>query len=207
MKNLILFLLMSFSINLSAQKISLSESEKRNFINAVEQKTKAFKTIQTDFIQVKHMSFLSNKIESHGKMYFKSDGVLKWEYTEPNKYSVLFKSGNIYINDNGKKTTVTGQRDISRKLNQLISGSFNGKLFNDSEFNIKYFKSGKFILVELTPKDKTLKKYIKEVNLFFPENTGLASKVKLIEPSGDYTDINFKNTKSNVSINSSIFNQ
>ncbi|WP_299205653.1 LolA family protein [Brumimicrobium sp.] len=205
MKYIVLFCTL-FTFSLLAQETKLTAQELSAFKQRVEQETKSLKSIRTDFEQSKHMAFLSNDIQSKGKMYLRSDGSLKWEYTSPNVYSVIFKNNSILINDNGKKSTVSGEQDMFKKINHLISGSVSGKLFDDKEFNISYYKSGKNILVKLIPNNKTLKKYISEVNLYFPQQDATVSKVKLIEPSGDFTLITFINKELNVQIDPSIFN-
>ena len=40
-------------------------------------------TIQSKFIQEKHLSFLTENIISKGEFYFKSPNQLRWEYSEP----------------------------------------------------------------------------------------------------------------------------
>src|SRR5690554_1412304 len=206
---MIKYLMLIFSVlsfNVFAQEVKLTAQELKSFKERVEKETASLNTLRTDFEQSKHMAFLSNDIQSLGKMYLNADGALKWEYTSPNVYSVIFKNNTILINDNGKKSTVSGEQDMFKKINHLISGSVSGKLFDDKEFNISYYKSGKNILVKLIPNNKTLKKYISEVNLYFPQQDATVSKVKLIEPSGDFTLITFINKELNVQIDPSIFN-
>ena len=201
----ILWIVPFICLNVIAQEQKLSTEEIKSFRQQVEKETKTLKSIRTDFVQKKHMSFLSNDIESKGKMYLNAAGVLKWEYTSPNKYSVIFKDNVILINDNGKKNTVSTDQKMFKKINHLISGSLSGRLFDDKEFSISYFKSGNYIVVKLLPNDKTLKKYIQKVHLYFPKNKGTVAKVKMVEPSGDYTFIVFKNKELNVKIDPRIF--
>ncbi|RFC54919.1 outer membrane lipoprotein carrier protein LolA [Brumimicrobium aurantiacum] len=201
----VLLLFIFISLNIYAQEVPLTETELKAFTTRIETETKKLTSLTTDFEQQKHLAFLSNDIQSYGKMFLRADGALKWSYTEPNKYSVIFKNNAIYINDNGKKSTVSGDQDMFKKINHLIAGSVSGKLFNDNDFSIRYFKVDNEIKVKLIPDNKTLKKYLTEVHLYFPQNEALVSKVKLIEPSGDYTLILFKNKKLNVKIDPNIF--
>jgi outer membrane lipoprotein carrier protein len=202
-----LFILFSLlTLNAFTQETRLTAQELDAFKGRVEKQTQSLRSIRTDFEQSKHMAFLSNDIQSKGRMYLNGDGALKWEYTAPNVYSVIFENNSILINDNGKKTTVNGEQDMFKKINHLIAGSLSGKLFDDKEFTINYFKSGNNILVKLIPNSKTLQKYISEVYLYFPQKDATVSKVKLIEPSGDYTLITFLNKELNVQIDPHIFN-
>ncbi|PHR44596.1 MAG: cell envelope biogenesis protein LolA [Fluviicola sp.] len=205
MMKYITILIISFQFIAFSQETELSSSEATKFRAMVEKGTKDLKSIKTDFVQNKHMEFLTNDIESKGKMYLSAEGMLRWQYTEPNKYSIIFKNEKIYIDDNGKKSTVDGDQKMFQKISKLISGSVKGDLFDDDEFDIRYFKKGDNILVKLTPKNKAMTKYISKVVLTFPKNDSTVSQVKLIEPSGDYTLITFKNKQLNVPIDKSVF--
>lgn len=205
MTKYITILFISFQFFAFSQETELSSNESTKFRTMVEKGTKDLKTIKTDFVQNKHMEFLTNDIESKGKMYLNAEGMLKWQYTEPNKYSIIFKNNKIFINDDGKKSTVDGDQKMFQKISKLISGSVKGDLFDDDEFTIRYFKKDDNVLVKLTPKNKEMKKYISQVILTFPENDPTVSQVKLVEPSGDYTLITFKNKQLNVPIDKSVF--
>lgn len=201
----ILIIVPFLCLHVFAQEQKMSTAEIKTFRQQVEQETKTLKSIRTDFIQKKHMSFLSNDIESKGKMYLNAKGTLKWEYTSPNQYSVIFKDNVILINDDGDKSSVNTDQKMFKKINHLISGSLSGRLFDDKEFDISYFKSNNYIIAKLLPNDKTLKKYIQKVHLYFPKNKGTVAKVKMVEPSGDFTYISFKNKELNVNIDPHIF--
>lgn len=188
-----------------AQEQKMTNSEITTFKNEVTKETKNIKSLKTDFVQYKHMDFLSKDIETSGKMAFKAPNLLNWQYTKPYQYSIVFKNNKIYINDQGNKSTVDAKSKMFEKINKLIVGSVSGNLFDDNEFTIVYYKTKDYNIAKLFPKTSTIKKYIKEVNLFFPENESTVSQVKLIEPSGDYTKIVFKNKQVNAKIDDSAF--
>lgn len=194
------FALMGF-----AQEQKMTNSEITAFKNEVTKETKNIKSLKTDFVQYKHMDFLSKDIETSGKMAFKAPNLLNWQYTKPYQYSIVFKNNKIYINDQGNKSTVDAKSKMFEKINKLIVGSVSGNMFDDNEFTIVYYKTKDYNIAKLFPKTSTIKKYIKEVNLFFPENESTVSQVKLIEPSGDYTKIVFKNKQVNAKIDDSAF--
>lgn len=206
MRNVIVFIFIFLAFGVFAQGTKLTTSEFNAFKQKVEKETQTLTSIRTDFIQSKHLAFLSNDIESKGKMFLKADGTLKWEYSSPNQYSIIFKNNTILINDNGKKSNVSGGSEVFKKISHLISGSVSGKLFNDKEFDVVCYKEGDEIVAHLTPTNSTLKKYIKKVYLYFPKNESTVSKVRLIEPSDDYTLITFINKELNVKIDPNIFN-
>ena len=188
-----------------AQEQKMSAAEITSFKTEVEKESKSIKTIKTDFTQYKHMDFLSKDIETSGKMSFKAPNLLNWQYTKPYNYSIVFKNNKVFINDQGKKNTVdAGNSKLFEKINKMIVGSVSGNVFDDKEFTISYFKTKEFYITKL-PKTKEVQKYIKQIDLFFPINDVTVSQVKLIEPSGDFTKIVFKNKQLNAKIDDSAF--
>ncbi|ESU19922.1 outer membrane lipoprotein carrier protein LolA [Flavobacterium cauense R2A-7] len=193
------------SLTIFAQEQKMSASEISVFKATIEKETKNIKSLKTDFIQYKHLDFLSKDIETSGKMYFKQPNLLNWQYTKPYQYSIVFKNNKVYINDQGNKSTVDANSKMFEKINKLIVGSVSGNMFDDKEFAIAYFKNKDAYIAKLTPKTTTIKKYIKQVDLYFPMDEATVSQVKLIEPSGDFTRIVFKNKQINAKVDDSVF--
>ena len=82
--------------------------------------------------------------------------------------------------------------------------SISGDMFNKKEFAMTFAKSGNSTLVKLLPNDKTLLKYVSEIHLYFDADS-VVERVKLIEPSKDYTEILFNNKKLNTKIDEANF--
>ena len=83
-------------------------------------------------------------------------------------------------------------------------GTITGDMFNDKAFTISYTKTDKNTLVKLLPNDKKLLKYIGEIELYFGADY-IVERVKLIQPSKDYTEILFSNKKLNTNIDETNF--
>lgn len=190
-----------------AQEQNLSENEIVIFKQNVKEVSKKIKTLSTDFVQYKHLDFLSKDIESSGKMVFVAPNLLQWQYKKPYNYSIVFKNGKILINDEGKKSAVdVGNSKIFGKINKLIAGSVSGDMFDDKEFSISYYKNKTNTIAKFIPKDANLKKYIKQIELTFDKDDTTVIQVKLLESSEDFTRIVLKNKVLNAKIDNSIFN-
>lgn len=164
-------------------------------------------TISADFVQYKHIDFLSNDIESNGKLAFKSPNMVKWEYEKPFAYSVLFKNETLFINDNGTKTDMDmGSNKLFKQLNQLITASIKGDMFDASEFDVLYFKKDGRSEVHFTPTDKQFSEFIKVFYITF-STKGEVEEIKIIEPSDDYTQIVFSNRTTNETLSDAVFAQ
>ncbi|WP_378175367.1 outer membrane lipoprotein carrier protein LolA [Aquimarina sp. SS2-1] len=194
-----------FSI-IKAQEVKLSASESNIFKKEVSESAQKSKTIVNTFVQLKHIDFLSNDIESSGDLYFKAPDIIKWSYTKPYEYSVIFKEKKLFINDAGKKSDINlASNKVFKKLNDLIAKSVSGDMLDDTQFSMSFFKDKNQYIAKLLPKDPTLENMFKEIILSFDANDYLVSSVKLIEPSDDYTLINFQNTSVNEPIPDAVF--
>lgn len=204
-KYIFVFMLLLFS-GVKAQEVKMTNLEIESFKELIKEVSKNTTTITADFVQIKHMDFLTNDIETIGKMAFKSPNWVKWEYTEPYVYSVIFKDNQLLINDGGTKSDVNvNSSKTFKKLNDLIINSVTGDMFDDDSFEISYFKEGTQNRVVLVSKDKKLSSLIETFVLHFQKETGAVLEVKMIEPSQDFTKIVFTNRIENAKIDDKVF--
>ncbi|RRQ50797.1 outer membrane lipoprotein carrier protein LolA [Maribacter algicola] len=184
----------------------MSVQEAKSLQEMVKQKAQQTQTITSDFVQYKHLDFLSNDIESSGKLAFKSPENVSWQYLKPFSYKVVFKDEKLLINDNGNKSKLDlGSNELFKQLNHLISASINGDMFSADEFEIAYFRENGAPLVHFLPKDPKFSDFIKAFHIRFSKQ-GTVEEVKMIEPSGDYTRIVFSNKVENKAIPDAVFN-
>jgi len=201
------FLVFFIQLGSITAQTKINNAEAKALQSKVKLLAETTKTITADFVQYKHLDFLSNDIESNGKLSFKSPDLVKWAYVKPFEYSVLFKDDMLYINNEGEKNNVDiGSNKLFKQLNKLISASITGDMFNSEEFDISYFKKGSDTEVHFSPKDKKFAKYIKEFHIFFNSDAEV-SEVKMIEPSNDYTHIVFSNRSTNQNLSDAVFAQ
>jgi len=198
---------MVFGHSAAAQETAMSSSEIATFKGKVEASAASTQTIQSDFVQFKHLDFLSNDIETSGSMSFKSPNKVRWEYTKPYQYQVIFKEDKLLINDGGTKSKVDiGSSKMFKKLNELIINSVKGDMFKDEDFTISYAKSSSAYKAIFIPKDKKIAEYIAQFELLFGKEDAQVLEVKMIEPSNDFTRIIFKNRTLNSVIDDAVFN-
>lgn len=189
-----------------AQEKSMSKSEIQTFKENVKASAKSITTIKSDFTQYKHLDILSNDIETNGHMVFKSPNLVKWQYTKPFSYSVIFKEDQLLINDDGTKSNVDiGSSKLFKNLNELIISSIKGDMFIESDFNISYLKSNIYYKATFIPKEKAILNYIAQFELLFDKTNAQVFEVKMIEPSQDYTRIVFKNRVLNTPVSNAVF--
>ncbi|CAM4189547.1 LolA family protein [Gillisia limnaea] len=203
---IIKILLFLFSVSVFAQQTPISASAVKDFRENVERQADEIQTMSGDFLQVKYMRMMQAEAVSSGKLYFKSPDILKWEYYKPYNYKILFKDAQLHINDEGEKSvTNLGANKLFEKLFSLISGSMNGKLLADTKnFDFTYVRVNNDKMVVLIPRDPSLRQMFAQIVLIF-NSKNLVNSVKLVEDSGDFTEIYFKNVQINKPIDPSIF--
>lgn len=197
------FLFVVFSVNAQTK---LSKTEAINLKNKIVEVSKNTKTIQNDFVQSKHLSFLSKDIISYGKLVFKAPNLIKWQYTKPFKYSVIFKENQLFIDDDGTKSNIDlSANKAFKNLNKLIIQSVKGDLFDTEKFDISYFKLKNNYLVRFHSKDSSLKSFIKQFDLVFNSKNFNVLSIKMMESDDDYTLIVFNNQKINKPVSDATF--
>ena len=195
-----------FSLNMLAQNGAFNDSEKQAFRKSVIEKSNDINSFSAEFSQTKHMKMMDNNPESQGKVYYKSPNTLKWEYTRPYDYQLLFKDSKLFIVEEGQLSEIDlSSNKLFDKMGELVAGSVNGKiLMADQDFDITYHHAGQNVKALIIPKDENLRQMFKEIWINF-NKSHLINSVRLIDPSGDYTEISMKNIKINQPIPSSVF--
>ncbi len=165
-------------------------------------------SIQSKFVQEKHLSFLTENIISKGEFSFQSPNQLRWEYSEPFEYIIVFNDKNIYIKDENKISTFdTESNKMFAEINNMMIGSIQGDLFTDRErFDVKYYENANQYLLELDPKLPEMKSMLKTIKIYIDKSDISVAKIKMIESSDDYTSIDFTDKKLNQPIDNEKFN-
>lgn len=200
-------ILVLFVCNTVFSQEKLSDTEQKTFKENVQRTAQNTKSIESDFTQTKHLSVLENEIRSEGHLTFKAPNLVKWEYSKPYRNVAVFKNDKLLVNNDGKKDEMDlSSNRIFRSLNTLIVNSIRGDMFDETQFEISYFRHGKDYMVTFLPKDKRLKKFISSFELRFDKDSAQVNEVKLLEPNDDYTLIVFKNKQLNGNVSDSVFN-
>lgn len=208
-KKIILLLVIVFCTNNIIAQVSDFKIMKDtlSFKNKLQEKAKLTTSIESNFVQEKNLSMLSEKIVSKGHFCFKKSNLLRWEYLSPTAYLIIINKEKIYIKD-GKKTSKydTRSNKIFKKINDMMLNSVQGNVLDHKEFKIKYLENDSYYLVEMLPKNKEMQTYMKQLSMFFDKQDYTVSKIRMTELSDDYTTIEFSSKKINPILNDSQFN-
>ncbi len=165
------------------------------------------KTMKCNFIQTKQMTMLNETMTTKGTMAYQKADRLRWEYTSPYKYTFVLNGSDVLIK-NGTKTEKANaaQAGVFREIAQIMMNAFSGNSLTDTKDFTASLRTAKTEYVAtLTPQRKDMKKMIKTVTLHINKEKAVVTKVELEEQSGDYTVIELKDIKTNVTLPASTF--
>jgi len=164
-------------------------------------------SLQCSFIQKKTISVLAESVISKGKLLYKKENKLCWEYSSPYFYLFALNGDKVYIKN--EKTTNqfdTKSNTLFREISLLLVNSINGVgLIDHKKFDVVFFENKSTIKMQLTPKNKTLKSIMSSIVLYFEKSTYLVQNIEMVEPSGDSTTIVFNDVILNQPINDEKF--
>ena len=186
-----LLLGLSLAGSVSAQDLKvLSEPDAQKAAAAINSANAGVKSLQADFMQVKEMAIVKEKMVSSGKMYFQ-DGSLRWEYVKPSK--------SVFVTDKDQMKS----NKMFRSMAGLMAGSVTGINLNDPSFKVTMYSPGKGYVAELVPLKREMKQMFTKIRLLF----GADNRVRQVEleESQGRTVITLSNVKYNVSLDPGLF--
>ena len=185
-----------------AQRKALTAEESTALQEKVAANIHGLQSLQSDFTQTRHLSYLENAERSAGKLYFKSPGKIRWEYQSPTEYVVIFDGQTMHtIEDDRTKTVDLATNRRMKGLSDLLLGTVQeGNMLDEGRFNITYHREKADYVAILQPKEAALRKYIQQVELTFDSSNLLLKQVLLTDPAGDSTQLAFTNQRKNAPI-------
>jgi outer membrane lipoprotein-sorting protein len=174
--------------------------------NKIEAMSRSVNSIESDFIQEKNLSMLSEKITSKGNFKFKKENMLRWEYTTPYKYLIVINKDKIWIKDEKKTQKYDmNSNKVFKEINDVMMSCVQGNIFKSGKFKVAYFENEKYYKLELVPLQKNMKESLKKINMYFDKNVTSVSKLDMIEPNDDYTTLEFALKSQNAPLQDNIF--
>lgn len=193
----ILIALLIFSVSLYAQMKKIEN--KQVFEQKLEQATKAVKSIESSFTQIKHLDVFDNDITLKGKFYYKHNDKMYLDYSGSLDYMIVINGDKLKIVDNGKKSTVNlTSNKTMKEMQGMLTACMSGDIsLLSSDYDLEYFEDTKHFLVVVNPKSKVVQEYIKDFHIYFDKKDMSVDKLRISENATDYTDYIFSNKKFN----------
>jgi outer membrane lipoprotein-sorting protein len=163
-------------------------------------------SIQSDFVQEKNLSMLSEKIVSKGKFWYKKESQVRMEYNQPYAYLMILSGNNVYIKDGQRENKLsTKSNKLFGQINQVIIDCVRGTALKNPDFKVRIFENSQSYLMELTPIPKNLGELFSKINIVASKKDFTASDIQMFESSGDFSIITFINKQINAEVSDTLF--
>lgn len=203
----ILVFLLSIVCAMSSAAAPLTARQKQDVIGKINSATAGMKSMTCSFTQTKHLSMLSDKMVSEGRMYYRQSGRLRWEYTSPYQYLFVLNGTKVYVGGKSRKDVIdTSGNRIFKEIARIMMSTVTGTaLSSSSDFSVDVADGKSVWLVTLVPAKKEMKKMFTKIVLSFAKSDLLISEINIHEKNSDRTNIKLKNVKINGTVNDSLF--
>ena len=197
-------LLWTFICVLSVSAQTLNDAQIRQRVN---QATAAMKTLQCDFVQIKHLKMLNEEMLAQGKMYYQQSNKLRWEYTNPYTYTFVLNGDKVLLKNQQRNDVIdVNQNKIFREIARIMMSSVVGNsLLDNKTFKTTITINNSEWIATQIPQRKDMRQIFQRIVLHFNPQCAVVSCVEMIEKNGDKTVINLKNIRTNETLNASIF--
>jgi len=168
--------------------------------------SKQTQSVKADFVQEKNLSLLSEKITSKGKFWFKKNNLVRMEYNQPFQYLVVINNNTVLVKDGQKENKIsTKSNKLFQQINRMMVDCVQGTALNNPDFTTTVFENAANWLVELSPANKGMKEYFRNINIVVAKKDYSVNKLEMYEQSGDNTIISFINKELNAPIPDALF--
>lgn len=207
MKKVITIIFLLLICSATAMAASLTPQQKQEVISRINKTASGLKSMSCSFTQTKHLSLLSDKMVSEGKMSYKQPDKLRWEYTSPYQYLFIFNGTKVYVGNKSRKDVIDTQtnkvfKEVARIMMSTVTGT---ALSNTTDFSIDVVDGSTTWKVILIPKKKEMKSMFTKIELSFNKSNLMIVEINIYEKNNDRTNIRIKDVSTNITLNESRF--
>jgi len=161
------------------QDVSLSPvSDVTALQQAVRQQSEATQTLSSHFVQEKYLDMLQDVLLSNGRFMYKKENSVRWEYTDPIRYTILIHDGKFTIDNEGKISEFSTQSNpMFREINKMIVTAIRGDFVDSPDFSPTYFENEKQVMARLVPASAQVRSMIEHIEIYFQKSDMQVVKV------------------------------
>ncbi|MBK8684155.1 MAG: outer membrane lipoprotein carrier protein LolA [Bacteroidetes bacterium] len=163
-------------------------------------------SIQSDFVQVKNLSMLNDKVTSKGKFYYKKSNKVRIEYTSPYQYLMVLNNNQMLVKDEQKTSNYnTRSNKMMQSINNIMLDCMRGTVYQNKEFNVQVLEGSKDYLLQLNPVTTVMKKMFQRIEVYLDKSDFNVIRLNMVEQGGDNSLMTFSNRVMNTNLNESLF--
>ncbi len=156
--------------------------------------TSSTNSIESNFVQEKHLWMLDEVVISEGEFLFKKENSVKWQYNTPIEYTIIIHNGKFTIvNSNKVNEFSIDSNPLFREINKMIVTAIRGDFIDNPDFDAAFFEDQDSYLASLTPTKNQVSSMLESIEIYFNKQNMQVEQVIFREPGDDYTLITFKN--------------
>ena len=123
---------------------------------------------------------MAEPMSSKGRFWFRKPGMLRWQYFEPVKYTILLDGVKMYINDGQKTSSFDIKKNkIFSEVNNIMTDCLQGNIQKQGKiYKIAFFEGSKYYMIKLTPFQKQMKQFLKSIELYINKKDYSVDKLK-----------------------------
>jgi len=207
MRSIASIILLFIAASVAAQPSGFKKlDDLQTFRTAMSASSAKLQNITSDFRQVKNLSLLAEKINSKGKFYFMKDDKVRIEYTEPYSYLMVMNGTRMLVKDEQKTNKInTGNSKMMQSVNRVMVDCMSGTVMSNPDFKVTVYKSSKQYLLSMVPVSPEMKNLFSQIEVYISQAALDVEKLVMTESGGDYTSMDFYNTKHNTPVNEALF--
>ena len=194
-------------MTVTAGAAELTDARKQEVIARINSAVSRLHTMSCSFVQTKHLSLLSDKMVSEGRMYYSQPDRLRWEYTSPYKYLFIFNGNKVYVGNDSRKDVIdTNTNKIFKEVARIMMSTVTGTaLSNAADFDTEAAEEKGSWVVTLVPRKKEMRRMFAKITMTVSKSASMISELSIYEKNGARTDIKFKDVLSDAKVDESLF--
>ncbi len=163
-------------------------------------------SIESTFIQEKHLWMLDEVLISKGEFLFKKENSVRWQYNTPIQYTIVIHNGLFTIVNNNKISEFNiDSNPMFREINSMIVTAIRGDFIDNKDFEAKFFENTENYLAKLVPINNQVSSMLETIEIYFDKQNMQVVKIVFSEPGDDFTLITFQNKKINSNLDDDRF--
>ncbi len=163
-------------------------------------------SVESDFVQVKNLRLLKDKMTSHGKFYYKKSNKVRIEYTKPFTYLMVLNGNAMMVKDEQKKSNFnTRSNKMMQSINNIMMDCMSGNVYNNKEFLTAVSENQKEYLLTMTPASSLMKKMFSKIEVYLSKTDYNVLRLNMVENEGDNSLMTFSNRILNKTIDENLF--
>jgi hypothetical protein len=163
-------------------------------LNQVADVQRRVRSLSARFVQTKHISLLTEPIETNGRFSFTHPDTILWKVEDPS-FEIRIEAGKVHLppgEESSLPATWPALSGLFASMSAMFTGDMNKVL---RTFDVEAHASDDAIVVDMAPKTSGEYRLVDSIRLTFTQPDLLLHDIHIEESVGDRLDIVFHDSK------------